>query len=225
MKSILVIDDKASLTRMLQEYLSADGYRVCIADNGLNALYTARHEKPDLILLDVMMPTMDGYTFLKTFRREAQTPVILLTAKHEKDDRLEGFGLGADDYITKPFDLEELSARIKAVLRRSEPLQKSPSVLRVGELELYTDEYLLRRNGEAVSLTPAEYAIITRLMQSPNKVFSREDLLLALEGGLDSFERTVDVHIRKLRLKLELDPSNPVLLETVFGIGYRLRTA
>jgi DNA-binding response OmpR family regulator len=225
MKSILVVDDKANLTRMLQDYLSADGYRVCIADNGMNALYTARHEKPDLILLDVMMPQMDGYAFLKTFRQEAQTPVILLTAKHEKDDRLEGFGLGADDYITKPFDLDELSARIKAVLRRSEPNQPSLSVLRVGELELHIDEYLLRQNGQEVSLTPAEYAILQRLMQSPNKVFSREDLLLALESGLDSTERTVDVHIRKLRLKLEIDPSNPVLLETVFGIGYRLRTA
>jgi DNA-binding response OmpR family regulator len=225
MKTILVVDDKPSLTRMLQEYLTEDGYRVCIADNGLNALYTARLEKPDLILLDIMMPQMDGYAFLKTYRQEAQVPVIVLSAKLEKDDRLQGFDLGADDYITKPFDLDELSARIRAVLRRFEVGQYSAKVLRVGKLELDITERSLRRDGQAVALTPAEYAILQRLMSAPNKVFSREDLLSELATGLDSTERTVDVHIRKLRLKLEVDPSNPAHLETVFGFGYRLRDA
>lgn len=223
MKTIMVVDDKPSLTRMLQEYLSAEGYQVCLADNGLNALYTARHEKPDLILLDIMMPHMDGYEFLKTYRQEAQTPVIFVTAKLEKDDRLQGFDLGADDYITKPFDLDELSARIKAVLRRFETKPQTSSVLRVGDLELNSDLRFVRCSGEEVNLTPTEYAILHRLMLSPNKVFSREDLLLELETSLDSTERTVDVHIRKLRLKLEPDPSNPTYLETVFGVGYRLR--
>jgi DNA-binding response OmpR family regulator len=224
LKTILVVDDKPSLTRMLQEYLSAEGYRVCIADNGLNALYTARHEKPDLILLDIMMPQMDGYTFLKTYRLEAQIPIIILSAKLEKDDRLQGFDLGADDYITKPFDLDELSARIKAVLRRFELGRGVVNTLRVGHLTLSPTERLCTRGAEQIALTPAEFAILYQLMRSPNKVFSREDLLFELESGLESTERTVDVHIRKLRLKLEVDPSKPEFLETVFGFGYRLRT-
>jgi DNA-binding response OmpR family regulator len=203
--------------------LNEDGYRVCIADNGLNALYTARLEKPDLILLDIMMPQMDGYAFLKTYRTEAQVPVIVLSAKLEKDDRLHGFDLGADDYITKPFDLDELSARIRAVLRRFEIGQQFSKVLRIGELELDPDERLLRREGQPVALTPAEYAILHRLMSNPNKVFSREDLLSELTAGFDSTERTVDVHVRKLRMKIESDPSNPTYLETIFGFGYRFR--
>ncbi len=202
MKTILVVDDKPSLTRMLQEYLTEDGYRVCIADNGLNALYTARLEKPDLILLDITMPQMDRYAFLKMYRQEAQAPVIVLSAKLEKDDRLQGFDLGVDDYITKPFDLDELSARIRAVLCRFEVWQHAAKVLRVGKLELDIAERTLRRDGRAVALTPAEYAILQRLMSAPNKVFSRDDLLSELATGLDSTERTVDVHVRKLRLKL-----------------------
>ena len=202
MKTILVVDDKPSLTRMLQEYLTEDGYRVCIADNGLNALYTVRLEKPDLILLDITMPQMDRYAFLKMYRQEAQAPVIVLSTKLEKDDRLQGFDLGVDDYITKPFDLDELSARIRAVLRRFEVWQHAAKVLRVGKLELDIAERTLRRDGRAVALTPAEYAILQRLMSAPNKVFSRDDLLSELSTGLDSTERTVDVHVRKLRLKL-----------------------
>ena len=201
MKTILVVDDKPSLTRMLQEYLTEDGYRVCIADNGLNALYTARLEKPDLILLDITMPQMDRYAFLKMYRQEAQAPVIVLSTKLEKDDRLQGFDLGEDDYITKPFDLDELSARIRAVLCRFEVWQQAAKVLRVGKLELDIAERTLRRDGRAVALTPAEYAILQRLMSAPNKVFSRDDLLSELATGLDSTERTVDVHVRKLRLK------------------------
>jgi two-component system, OmpR family, alkaline phosphatase synthesis response regulator PhoP len=176
-----------------------------------------------LILLDIMMPQMDGYAFLKTYRQEAHIPVIVLSAKLEKDDRLQGFDLGADDYITKPFDLDELSARIQAVLRRYELGQHVPKVLRVGELELDIAERILRREGQSIALTPAEYAILQRLMSAPNKVFSREDLLSELATGFESTERTVDVHVRKLRLKLELDPSNPTRLETVFGFGYRFK--
>ena len=221
-KTILIVDDKLSLTRMLQDFLGSEGYRTVVADNGRNALYTARHAKPDLILLDLMMPEMDGFEFMETYRQEADVPVIMLTASSHKENALLGLELGADDYVTKPFDLEVLSARIAAVLRRYEKGQQAVRVLRAGELELDPELRRVRNASQEVSLTGAEYTLLHYLMAHPGRVFSRAELLKACQSNAKSgSERSVDVHMRNLRMKLEDNPKQPDHLETVFGAGYR----
>ena len=223
-RTILVVDDKASVRKLVQEYLVEQGYRVVTADNGQNALYTARNEKPDLILLDIMMPEMDGYEFVRIFRKQKDTPIILLTAKLEETDKVLGLELGADDYVTKPFGMRELLARIRAVLRRAESDSLSPDILNVSDITLERDTHLVRVDGNPVHLTPSEFDLLEILMSAPGKVFSRSDLLIKLQGTtFEGLERTINVHIRNLRTKIEPNPSEPCYIETVFGVGYRFR--
>ena len=221
-KTILVVDDKASVRKLIQEYLNEQGFRIVTADNGRNALYTARHEKPDLILLDIMMPEMDGFEFVRAYRREQDTPIILLTARLEEADKVIGLELGADDYITKPFGMRELLARIRAVLRRVGRDAGMPEALRVGDvyLDRGTRQVLVR--GNSIHLTPSEFDLLAVLIAAPGRVFSRMELLEELQGTtFEGVARTIDVHVRNLRTKIEPDPANPVYIETVFGIGYR----
>ncbi len=221
-RTILVVDDKANVRTLVREYLGEQGFRVVIADNGQNALYAARHEKPDLILLDIMMPTMDGYEFIRTYRKESETPIILLTAKLEESDKVIGLELGADDYITKPFGMRELLARIKTVLRRSGRAPKPSPVLRVSDVVLDQEAHSVEVGEKPVRLTPSEFDLLAILMASPGRVFSRLDLLEALQGTtFEGVARTIDQHIRNLRTKIEPDPGKPRYIETVFGIGYR----
>ncbi len=221
-RTILVVDDKANVRTLVREYLAEQGFRVLVADNGQNALYEARHEKPDLILLDIMMPTMDGYEFIRTYRKESETPIILLTAKLEESDKVIGLELGADDYITKPFGMRELLARIKTVLRRAGMTTSGPAVLRVAEIVLDREAHSVVAAGQPVRLTPSEFDLLAILMGSPGRVFSRLDLLEALQGTtFEGVARTIDQHIRNLRTKIEPDPANPRYIETVFGVGYR----
>ena len=223
-RTILVVDDKASVRKLVQEYLVEQGYRVVTADNGQNALHIARNEKPDLILLDIMMPEMDGFEFVRIFRKEKDTPIILLTAKLEETDKVLGLELGADDYVTKPFGMRELLARIRAVLRRTESDSLSPDILKVSDITLERDTHLVRVSGNPVSLTPSEFDLLAILMSAPGKVFSRGDLLIKLQGTtFEGLERTINVHIRNLRTKIEPNPSEPCYIETVFGVGYRFR--
>lgn len=220
-KTILIVDDKASMRVMVQDYFTAQGFRVVTADNGRNALFTARHEKPDLILLDIMMPEMDGYEFIRHYRKESDTPIILLTAKLEETDKVIGLELGADDYVTKPFGLAELTARVRAVLRRMQKETTSP-VLRVGEVSLDKDTHYVKVRGQGINLTPSEFDLLAILMAAPGRAFARAELLERLQGtSFEGIERTIDVHIRNLRTKIEVDPSDPRYIETVFGIGYR----
>lgn len=222
MHTILVVDDKASVRQLLTEYLSEQGYRVVTANNGRDAIYTARYEKPDLILLDIMMPEMDGYEFLTLHRREAQTPVIIITAKEEETDAVLGLELGADDYIIKPFRMREMVARVRATLRRAGVAQQDNKTLRVGQIELDPHSHLVTAADQTVNLTPTEFNLLHILIASPGRVFSREQLLDHLvQNGYTGLERTINVHIRNLRTKIEPDPSNPIYIETVFGVGYR----
>ena len=222
MKTILVVDDNASIRTLVRDYLSEQGLRVVTADNGQNALFTARQEKPDLILLDIMMPEMDGYQFVTTYRKESETPIILLTAKLEETDKVLGLELGADDYITKPFGMRELLARIRAVLRRVGADVVQPATLKVANITLDHDTRQVRVDSESVTLTPSEFDLLAALMTSPGRVFSRADLLIKLQGtSFAGIERTIDVHVRNLRTKIEPDPANPRYIETVFGVGYR----
>jgi two-component system, OmpR family, alkaline phosphatase synthesis response regulator PhoP len=207
---------------MVREYLESDGFRVVIAADGQEALYAARQEKPDLIVLDIMMPKMSGYDFLRAYRKERQTPVIVLTARLDESDKVLGLELGADDYVTKPFGLKELAARIQAVLRRAERPPVERDVLSAGDIRLDREAHLVTVHGHSASLTPSEFELLYALMYSPGRVFSRAELLQKLQGtAFDGVERTIDVHIRNLRTKIERDPAEPVYIETVFGVGYR----
>lgn len=220
-KTILVVDDKANVRTLVRDYLTAENFRVVTASNGRDALFVAHNEKPDLILLDIMMPEMTGYEFLQAYRKERNTPVILLTAKLEESDKVLGLELGADDYVTKPFGMRELVARIRAVLRRSAP-ETPNEVLRVAEVVLDKSERTVKVGDNPVRLTPSEFELLATLMSAPGHVFSRAALLEKLQGiAFESIERTVDVHIRNLRTKIEPDPSTPRYVETVFGMGYR----
>jgi len=221
-KTILVVDDKANIREMVRDYLSEENFRVLVAENGQQALYTARQEKPDLILLDVMMPKMDGYEFMRAYCKEQSTPIILLTARMEETDKVLGLELGADDYITKPFGMRELVARIRAVLRRAGHDLTSEEVLRVGDVYLNKGNHEVRVQEREVDLTPSEFDLLAFLMASPGRVYSRLDLLEKLQGTtFEGVARTIDVHVRNLRLKIEEDPSQPAYIETVFGVGYR----
>ena len=222
MKTILVADDKANIRNLVREYLEAENFRVVIAANGREALYAARAEKPDLILLDIMMPEMSGYDFIKTYRKESETPIILLTAKLDETDKVLGLELGADDYVTKPFGMKELTARINAVLRRALRSPLEPDTLKIGGIQLDKEFRTVTVADRPVNLTPSEFELLYILMSNPGRVYSRSDLLLKLQGStFEGIERTIDVHIRNLRAKIEIDPSNPQYIQTVFGVGYK----
>lgn len=223
-KTILVVDDQANVRRLLRDYLEEEGFRVVVAENGRDALYMARREKPDLILLDIMMPEMSGYEFMRTFTKEQDTPIILLTAKLEESDKVLGLELGADDYVTKPFSMRELVARIRAVLRRAEKGAPASEVLRIADITLDRGARTVLVGERPVRLTPTEFELLATLMASPGRVFSRAALLEAVQGvSVETMERSIDVHIRNLRTKIEPDASNPRYIETVFGVGYRFR--
>ena len=222
MKTILVVDDKSNVRTLVREYLTEQGFRVATAENGQTALYAARQEKPDLILLDIMMPEMDGFEFIRTYRKESETPIILLTARMEESDKVVGLELGADDYITKPFGMRELVARIHTILRRAVQLPHPSPRLQIGGIILDRETHSVTVNSQVVHLTPSEFDLLAILMNAPGRVYSRLDLLEDLQGtSFEGVARTIDVHIRNLRTKIESNPANPRYIETVFGIGYR----
>jgi len=220
--TILVVDDQSSVRQLLQEYLTEQGFRVFTATDGQNALYSARHDPPDLILLDIMMPKMDGYQFLRQYRQERATPIIIITAREEETDAVLGLDLGADDYVIKPFRMRELMARIRAVLRRAEDNPEKNELLRVGDIVLDERTHTVTIRGGPVILTPIEFDMLGLLMRSPGRVFTRSEMVDMLsDSGFAGLDSTLNVHIRNLRLKIEPDPSNPQYIETIFGIGYR----
>ncbi len=221
-KTILIVDDAKNLRLMVAGYLEQEGFRTITAANGQEALKIVEAEEPDLIILDLMMPQMGGYDFLRAYAPHHNTPIIVLTARLEEGDKVKGLELGADDYVTKPFSMRELTARVRAVLRRLEKAQASSPILEKGGLTLDREARLVWRDGERIHLTPSEFALLETLMAAPGKVFSRLDLLERLQGSAyQGYERTVDVHIRNLRSKIEPDPRKPRYVETVYGAGYR----
>jgi DNA-binding response OmpR family regulator len=226
MTTILVVDDKANVRLLLEEYLTEQGFRVVTAGNGREALHVARQEKPNLILLDIMMPEMDGYQFLTHYRRERDTPVIIITAKEEETDAVIGLELGADDYVIKPFRMRELTARIRALLRRINGDAAVEEVIRVADVVLDKRGRVVTVGGREAHLTPSEFDLLAILISSPGRVFTRLELLERLQGiALEGAEKTINVHVRNLRTKIEPDPGHPIYIETVFGIGYRFSAA
>lgn len=222
-KTILVVDDKQSLRQMVKSYLEQEGFRVVEAGDGREAIFVARHEKPDLILLDIMMPEVDGYEFMRIYSREADVPVIMLTAKLEENDRVLGLEIGADDYITKPFSMRELTARVRSVLRRATKAPAESDVLRAADISVDRAGHIVMVSNQQVDLTPSEFDLLVTLMSSPGRAFSRGELLERLQQGMvfEGVERTIDVHIRNLRTKIEPDPGEPRYVQTVYGVGYR----
>jgi DNA-binding response OmpR family regulator len=221
-KTIMVVDDEKRLVALVESYLTQEGYRVVSAHNGREALPIASREKPDLIILDIMMPEMDGYGFMREHRREQDTPIILLTARVDDEERVIGLELGADDYITKPFRPRELVARVRAVLRRAGKTEPQAKVLHVTDITLDRDTRMVTVAGRSVDLTPSEFDLLAALMTSPGRVFSRLDLLDVIQGvRYEGYERTIDTHIKNLRAKIEPDPRDPKYIETVYGVGYR----
>lgn len=220
----MVVDDEKRLVSLVESYLTQEGYRVVSAYNGAEALTVAQKEKPDLIILDVMMPEMDGYEFMRRHRAEHNTPIILLTARVDDEEKVIGLEVGADDYITKPFRPRELMARVKAVLRRAGEREPAAKVLKAADIVLDRDSRTVKVGERFVDLTPSEFDILTALMSYPGRVYSRLDLLDIIQGiRYEGYERTIDTHIKNLRGKIEDDPRAPKYIETVYGVGYRFK--
>ncbi|MBA3945205.1 MAG: response regulator transcription factor [Herpetosiphonaceae bacterium] len=221
-KTILVVDDTRSLRTMVQSYLTQEGFRVVTAGDGREGLMVAHQEHPDLIILDLMMPEMGGYEFMRAYSKTGAAPIIVLTARLEENDKVLGLELGADDYVTKPFSPRELTARVRAVLRRVSKDAPQQDLLHAANITLDRETRVVTVGDRRVDLTPSEFDILSMLLAAPGRVFSRLDLLERLQGtAYEGYERTIDVHIRNLRTKIEPDPRNPRYIETVFGIGYR----
>jgi len=219
---ILVVDDEPKIVKQARDYLERSGYRVLEAGDGKTALAQVRHERPDLIVLDLNLPEMDGLDVCRALRRESDVPIIMLTARVDETDRLIGLELGADDYITKPFSPRELVARVRAVLRRVRGGVHQPGLIRAGDLEIDLPGHRVTRAGEVIDLTRSEFNLLALLAQHPGQTFTREQLLGRLHGvAYDGYDRSVDAHVKNLRRKLEIDPSEPRYVLTVYGVGYK----
>jgi DNA-binding response OmpR family regulator len=222
-QTILVVDDEPQIVRLVRSYLEKAGFRVVTASDGEQAIYVARHEKPDLAVLDILMPRMDGLEFTRRIRREQDIPIIMLTARAEETDRIVGLELGADDYVTKPFSPRELVARVRAVLRRVQARPESLPILRVGALVLDRSNHTVTMADQPVDLTPTEFDILETLMLTPGRAFTRAEILETVQGvAFEAYERTVDAHVKNLRGKIEPEPAHPCYILTVRGVGYRL---
>ncbi|OGO02046.1 MAG: DNA-binding response regulator [Chloroflexi bacterium RBG_13_52_12] len=221
-KKVLVVDDDVKTVELVKLYLNRDGYRVITAFNGDDALKMARESHPDLIVLDLMLPGMNGLDVCRILRGESEVPIIMLTALTTDDDRLTGLDLGADDYVTKPFSPRELAARVRAVLRRL-PGERGPEKIELGGLSVDFLKHEAFLESKPLHLTPIEFKVLGALVKEPGRVFSRAQIIeKALGHDFDSFDRTIDVHILKLRRKLEPDPHHPRYIKTIYGAGYKI---
>ncbi len=222
--TVLVVEDDPNTARLVAAYLERDGYDTVLAADGLAALRLQRRHRPVLIILDIMLPELDGWEVCRTLRRESDVPILILSAREEEVDRVAGLSLGADDYVVKPFSPRELVERVKAILRRARPeASRRRGGLAVGELTLDSESHRVAVGGNPVSLTSSEFKLLQALMNAPGRVFSRDELLGALyETGQAVVDRVVDVHIGKIRQKIETDPAKPRYIQTVRGFGYRM---
>ena len=226
MKQILVVDDEPRIAEICRDYLERAGFKVLNAGNGADAVSLARSKQPDLIVLDLGLPKMDGLDVTRAIRRHSNVPIIMLTARVEESDKLIGLELGADDYLTKPFSPRELVARVRAVFRRTELGPARGDVIRAGGVTLDVPRMQARLGRRAIELTSTEFELLATMMRQPGRVFTRGQLLDAVRGGqIESFDRAVDAHVKNLRRKLEPDPKEPRYVLTVYGVGYRFADA
>ena len=224
MRSVLVVDDEPEIVRLVRDYLERAGFEVAVARGGEEALRAVRRRRPDLVVLDLGLPGMDGLDVARELRRAGALPIIMLTARTEEADRVAGLELGADDYVAKPFSPRELVARVRAVLRRTDSAAAQGDVVRVGEAILLDAPRMEATvDGRRVDLTATEFSLLLHMARQPGRVFTRAQLLDAIHGvAVESYERAIDSHVKNIRRKIEADPSTPRHLQTVFGVGYRL---
>jgi two-component system alkaline phosphatase synthesis response regulator PhoP len=224
MKTILVVDDEPKIVELARDYLEHAGFAVVSASDGSEALMRARTDAPDLIVLDLGLPKLDGLDVARAFRRDSNVPIVILSGRSDESDKLVGLELGADDYVTKPFSPKELVARVRAVLRRSERPAPASDVIRASDVTLDVPRMRVRAGDRDIDLTPTEFQLLTALAREPGRVFTRSQLLDAVHGvAFESYERAIDAHVKNIRRKLELDPREPHYLQTVHGVGYRFR--
>ena len=224
MAKILIIEDEIELVRVIRSYLENAGFSVVTANRGDTGLSTWETSKPDLVILDLNLPGLDGLDVAREIRRKSNTPVIMITAGVEEADQLVGLELGADDYLTKPFSPRILVARVRALLRRLDSTPDNRGVLRVADLEIDQDAHVVSRADEVIDLTPTEFNLLSTMASQAGRAFTRLQLLEATQGvTYEGYERTIDAHIKNLRAKLEPDPKEPVYIETVFGVGYKFK--
>ena len=228
--TVLIVEDDPHTVRLVRLYLNRDGYKVLEASNGLEGLRHAREARPDLVVLDLMLPGMDGIEVCRTLRRESDVPVIMLTARVEEEDRLAGLEAGADDYVTKPFSPRELAARVRAVLRRTAGerslLDKGPTELSHGDIHVDLRNRTTSVAGEAVRLTPTEFRLLSVLLREPHRTFTRDQIIDKVFGyEFEGFDRSVDAHVSNLRRKLNPGEGRPPVIQTIYGVGYRFSDA
>jgi DNA-binding response OmpR family regulator len=222
MKTVMVVDDEPKIVQLARDYLEHAGFAVLVAHDGTAALATARARKPDLVVLDLGLPELDGLDVARTLRAESNVPIVMLTGRSEESDKLVGLELGADDYVTKPFSPKELVARVRAVLRRTERPREEAEVVRVGDVALDIPRMRTTVADRGVDLTPTEFQLVVTMAREPGRVFTRAQLLDAVHGvAFESYERAIDAHVKNIRHKLEPDPARPRYLLTVYGVGYR----
>lgn len=221
-QKILIVEDELDLVQVLRDYLEKSGFKVEAQTNGPAALASVKQHPPDLILLDLNLPGVDGLDVARQIRRTSEVPIIMVTARVEEADKLIGLELGADDYVTKPFSPREVVARVRAVLRRAHALPSVPETLQSGNVLVDLARHQVEIAGNPVALTPTEFELLAVMVEQPGRAFNRMQLLEATQGeAYEGYERTIDAHIKNLRSKIEADPKNPLLIETVFGVGYR----
>lgn len=224
MSKILVIEDDPHLAKIVRSYLERDNYEVIASSRGDTGLELALVQKPDLVLLDLNLPGMDGLDVALELRRQTQIPIIMVTSRVEESDRLTGFDTGADDYISKPFSPRELVARVRAVLRRAENEKQQAGIIVMNDLVIDTSGHVVRIRETEVELTPTEFNLLVRLVSNPGRVYSRQQLIEGMQGDpYNAYERSIDVHIKNLRNKLKAIDQNADMIETVFGVGYRCK--
>jgi DNA-binding response OmpR family regulator len=222
MSTILIIEDEPELVKVLRDYLEKAGFKVETAYRGDTGFSLWEHKHPDLVLLDLNLPGMDGLDVAREIRRKGDTPIIMLTARVEEMDQLIGLELGADDYITKPYSPRLVVAKVRAVLRRVGGAVAAPSILRVVDIEINLDAHTISRDDQTIELTPTEFSLLAAMAAQPGRAFNRLQLLEATQGSAyEGYERTIDAHIKNLRAKLEPNPKKPRYIETIFGVGYR----
>jgi DNA-binding response OmpR family regulator len=224
MTRVLIVDDEPAIVRLIRDYLERAGFDVMTASNGEDALHVFARSRPDLVILDLTLPHLDGLDVARAMRRAGDVPIIMLTARAEEADRVAGLELGADDYVTKPFSAREIVARVRAVLRRAQAAAMHDDIVRVGDsIMLDAPRMQVQVDGRDVLLTATEFQLLLHMARQPGRVFTRAQLLDAVHGvAVESYERAIDAHVKNIRRKLEQDPRSPRHLQTVFGVGYRL---